>query len=61
MVSWQCRVLCSVNAVCICVKMYAMEGRFTFTSHTAGEHVICIASNSTAWFSAAQLVSLTLS
>jgi len=40
--------------------MYAMEGRFTFTSHNAGEHVICIYSNSTAWFSAAQLVSLTL-
>ena len=38
--------------------MYAMEGRFTFTSHTAGEHVICIHSNSTAWFSAGQLVSL---
>jgi len=37
--------------------MYAMEGRFTFTSHNAGEHVICIHSNSTAWFSAAQLVS----
>jgi len=43
------------------MKMYAMEGRFTFTSHNAGEHVICIHSNSTAWFSAAQLVSLTLS
>lgn len=36
-------------------RMYAMEGRFTFTSHNAGEHVICIHSNSTAWFSAAQL------
>lgn len=36
-------------------RMYAMDGRFTFTSHTAGEHVICIHSNSTAWFSAGQL------
>jgi len=42
------------------VKMYAMEGRFTFTSHSPGEHGICIHSNSTAWFSAAQLVSHTL-
>ena len=46
--------------VCVCCKMYALEGRFTFTSHSAGEHVICIHSNSTAWFSAAQLVSITV-
>ncbi|XP_077991894.1 transmembrane emp24 domain-containing protein 4-like [Glandiceps talaboti] len=30
-------------------KMYSSEGRFTFTSHTPGEHVICLYSNSTKW------------
>lgn len=38
--------------------MYSSEGRFTFTSHTPGEHVICLYSNSTKWFSGTQLVSL---
>lgn len=38
--------------------MYAAEGRFTFTSHTAGEHQICLHSNSTAWFGGGKLVSL---
>jgi len=28
---------------------------FTFTSHSPGEHLICLYSNSTAWFSGAQL------
>lgn len=37
--------------------MYAAEGRFTFTSHTAGEHQICLHSNSTAWFGGGKLVS----
>ncbi|EGT50131.1 hypothetical protein CAEBREN_15765 [Caenorhabditis brenneri] len=36
-------------------KLYTAEGRFTFTSNTPGEHVICIYSNSTAWFNGAQL------
>jgi hypothetical protein len=36
-------------------KLYTSEGRFTFTSHTPGEHVICLYSNSSAWFSGAQL------
>ncbi|KAK3595844.1 hypothetical protein CHS0354_014666 [Potamilus streckersoni] len=36
-------------------RTYAAEGRFTFTSHSAGEHVICLHSNSTAWFSSGQL------
>jgi len=36
-------------------RMYASEGRFTFTSHTAGEHQICLHSNSTAWFGGGQL------
>lgn len=36
-------------------KVYSSEGRFTFTSHTPGEHVICLNSNSTTWFSGTQL------
>ena len=39
-------------------QTYAAEGRFTFTSHAAGEHIICLNSNSTAWLYAGQLVSL---
>lgn len=37
-------------------RVYSSEGRFTFTSHTPGEHVICLYSNSTKWFSGSQLV-----
>lgn len=40
-------------------QVYSSEGRFTFTSHTPGEHVICLYSNSTKWFSGTQLVKLT--
>ena len=36
-------------------KVYSSEGKFTFTSHTPGEHVICLYSNSTKWFSGSQL------
>ncbi|KAK6108907.1 Glycoprotein 25L2 precursor, putative [Brugia malayi] len=36
-------------------KLYTSEGRFTFTSHSPGEHFICLYSNSTSWFSGAQL------
>merc|ERR1712012_602861 len=36
-------------------RTYAAEGRFTFTSHAAGEHVICLNSNSSAWFGSGQL------
>ncbi|CAF2389777.1 unnamed protein product [Rotaria sp. Silwood2] len=36
-------------------KLYTNEGRFTFTSHIPGEHIICIYSNSSAWFSKQQL------
>ncbi|CAD5112953.1 DgyrCDS2161 [Dimorphilus gyrociliatus] len=36
-------------------RTYASEGRFTFTSHSAGEHTICLHSNSTAWFGGGQL------
>ncbi|KAL7677494.1 hypothetical protein ACOME3_003732 [Neoechinorhynchus agilis] len=31
-------------------KLYTSSGQFTFTSHTAGEHVICLKTNSSAWF-----------
>ncbi|XP_066925246.1 transmembrane emp24 domain-containing protein 4-like [Clytia hemisphaerica] len=30
-------------------KFYSSEGRFTFTSHTPGEHHICLHTNSTRW------------
>lgn len=36
-------------------KVYSSEGKFTFTSHTPGEHVICLYSNSSRWFSGTQL------
>ncbi|XP_016939679.1 transmembrane emp24 domain-containing protein eca [Drosophila suzukii] len=36
-------------------RVYSSQGRISFTSHTPGEHVICMYSNSTAWFSGAQL------
>ncbi|KAF7636750.1 GOLD domain-containing protein [Meloidogyne graminicola] len=36
-------------------KLYTSEGLFTFTSHSPGEHLICLYSNTTAWFSGAQL------
>uniref|UniRef100_A0A915N0H6 GOLD domain-containing protein n=1 Tax=Meloidogyne javanica TaxID=6303 RepID=A0A915N0H6_MELJA len=36
-------------------KLYTNEGLFTFTSHSPGEHLICLYSNTTAWFSGAQL------
>lgn len=37
-------------------RVYSSEGRISFTSHTPGEHVICLYSNSSAWFSGSQLV-----
>jgi hypothetical protein len=36
-------------------RVYSSEGRFTFTSHTPGEHVICLYSNSTKWLGGTQL------
>ncbi|XP_051163394.1 transmembrane emp24 domain-containing protein eca [Leptopilina boulardi] len=36
-------------------RVYSSEGRISFTSQTPGEHVICLYSNSTAWFSGTQL------
>jgi len=31
-------------------RTYAAEGRFTFTSSLAGEHIVCLHANSSAWF-----------
>jgi hypothetical protein len=36
-------------------RTYAAEGRFTFTSSNAGEHIVCLHANSTAWFGGTQL------
>lgn len=36
-------------------KLYSSEGRFSFTTHMPGEHVICLYSNSTAWFGGGEL------
>lgn len=36
-------------------RVYSSEGRFSFTSHTPGEHIICLYSNSSSWFSGTQL------
>ncbi|KAJ8919067.1 hypothetical protein NQ315_016974 [Exocentrus adspersus] len=36
-------------------RVYSAEGKISFTSHVPGEHVICMYSNSTAWFSGSQL------
>lgn len=40
-------------------RQYGSDGRFTFTSHTPGEHQICLHSNSTkmALFAGGTLVS----
>ncbi|KAF5280621.1 hypothetical protein FQA39_LY05269 [Lamprigera yunnana] len=36
-------------------RVYSSEGRISFTSNVPGEHVICMFSNSSAWFSGSQL------
>ncbi|XP_018328392.1 transmembrane emp24 domain-containing protein eca [Agrilus planipennis] len=36
-------------------RVYSSEGRISFTSHAPGEHVICMYSNSSAWFGGSQL------
>lgn len=36
-------------------RVYSSEGKISFTSHSPGEHVICMYSNSSAWFSGSQL------
>ena len=47
--------ICGIACCCFC-QTYAAEGRFTFSSHIAGEHTICLNSNSTAWLPTGQLV-----
>lgn len=37
-------------------QVYSAEGRISFTSHTPGEHIICLYSNSTKWIGGSQLV-----
>lgn len=36
-------------------KVYSAEGKVAITSHKAGEHIICMQSNSTKWFAGGQL------
>ncbi|KAI1301616.1 Transmembrane emp24 domain-containing protein eca [Halotydeus destructor] len=36
-------------------KVYSSDGKFSFTSHTPGEHVICLYSNTSSWFAGSQL------
>jgi len=36
-------------------KLYSSEGRFSFTTHMPGEHLICLYSNSSAWFGGGNL------
>ena len=47
------------NDKVIMSRYFSAEGRFTFTSHTPGEHSICLHSNSTRWslFAGGKLVS----
>lgn len=43
------------NSKVVLSRTYAAEGRFAFTSQMAGEHEICLFSNSSAWFGGSQL------
>lgn len=43
------------NAQIVMSRVYSDKGKFAFTSHDPGEHVICLYSNSTKWFSGSQL------
>jgi hypothetical protein len=47
------------NDKVIMSRYFSAEGRFTFTSHSPGEHSICLHSNSTRWslFAGGKLVS----
>lgn len=36
-------------------RVYSADGQFTFQSHTPGEHVVCLMSNSSQWFGGGQL------
>lgn len=48
---------CTNNYLKFILQVYSSEGRISFTSHTPGEHIICLYSNSSNWFGGAQLVS----
>ena len=37
-------------------RTYGAEGKFTFTSHTPGEHTMCLSTNSSKWFGGNSLV-----
>lgn len=37
-------------------QVYSYEGKISFTSHTPGEHILCLYSNTTAWVGGTQLV-----
>lgn len=37
-------------------RTYGAEGKFTFTSHTPGEHTMCLSTNSSRWFGGSSLV-----
>lgn len=37
-------------------KVFGTDGRFMFTSHEPGEHVVCLSTNSTLWFGGKRLV-----
>ncbi|OQV24512.1 Transmembrane emp24 domain-containing protein 9 [Hypsibius exemplaris] len=36
-------------------RAYGAEGKFTFTSHTPGEHTMCLSTNSSKWFGGSSL------
>lgn len=48
-------LICTPFKQLIEIISFIHSGRISFTSHTPGEHVICMYSNSTAWFSGSQL------
>lgn len=47
------KLICLFDAS-IC-KIIFLLGKFPFTSHTPGEHTICLYSNTSQWFSGSQL------
>lgn len=49
------------NDEVILSRVYSSEGKVSFTSHTPGEHLICLSSNSTNWLDSTQLVNIQFS
>lgn len=47
-----------INCFCNSFQVYSYEGRISFTSHTPGEHGLCLYSNSTKWIGGTQLVNI---